>query len=301
MSIIFRRFFRSASFVSLLFAMFLAGCGSGAGDVSIATQGVPSAAPTEKSVGSLVPIFRFARISNGAYFYTGSAAEAETIRSTLSDFRYEGVAFSGYSSGGQTVFRFANLTNGGYFFTASVEERDYVLNHPIFSQRFRLDSATFQVALDSDAAALPVYRIANRVNGAYLYTLSLAEVSYAVNTIGIWNDEGLKFRVPAAVASLTTYAGNYAGTYSGADSGTFTGKISDNGTIVGTVNSSVYNQSYPASGTVSATGDVRINAAAGTAGSSTFTGSVGLDYKISGTWVFVGTTTGGTFSGQRVP
>jgi Repeat of unknown function (DUF5648) len=94
------------------------------------------------------------------------------------------------------VFRFANLVNGGYFYTASVAERDSVLNDATLSKRFRLDAATFDVAPDTDVTALPVYRGANRANGAYLYTLSAPEISYAVNVIGTWNDEGLAFRVP---------------------------------------------------------------------------------------------------------
>ncbi len=142
------------------------------------------------------PVYRFAK-SNGAYFYTGSAVEAEEIRLNYPDFRYEGVAFNQVTSGnGQFVYRFANVETGGYFYTASVAEKDYVLSNPIYKVRFRLDEAGFSVAPDSDSAAYPIYRAANRANGGYLYTLSQAEVSNAVNVIGTWNDEGLKFRVP---------------------------------------------------------------------------------------------------------
>jgi Repeat of unknown function (DUF5648) len=291
------RLMRAGAFSVGLGAL-VAGCGSGSTDVAAVAT---SDGVSEKAVGSLVPIYRFARISNGAYFYTSSSAEANAVRTTNSDFRYEGVAFNGYSSGGQTVFRFANLTNGGYFFTASVAERDYVLNHPVYGPRFRLDTATFQVALDSDTTALPIYRIANRVNGAYLYTTSLPEVSYAVNTLAVWNDEGLKFRVPPATPSLATFAGRYSGTYSGAESGTFDVQVTEAGTIVGTGYSNTYKFTFPATGTISASGNVNINVAAGTAGSSNFSGGVGLDYKINGSWAYTGSTSGGTFTGQRIP
>ncbi len=172
----------------------LVACGSGVDQTTISSQNSFS----EKEVYPTAPVYRFAK-SNGAYFYTGSAVEAETIRLSYPDFRYEGVAFNQVTSGnGQRVYRFANLVTGGYFYTASVAEKDYVLTDPVYKVRFRLDDAGFFVALDSDVAALPVYRAANRANGTYLYTLSQPEVNYAVNVIGTWNDEGLKFKVPNA-------------------------------------------------------------------------------------------------------
>jgi Repeat of unknown function (DUF5648) len=194
----FKQFTCSAVLVSL------AACGSGGLDNGKTITSANADSRSEKAVGNVVPIYRFARISNGAYFYTGSSLEAEQIKATYSDFRYEGIAFYGYDSGARTVYRFANLKNGGYFYTASVIERDYVLNDPYEKTRFRLDTATFQVAPETDTTALPVYRLANLVNGAYLHTSSAAEVSYAVNTLGIWRDEGLKFRVPPAPVTPPT-------------------------------------------------------------------------------------------------
>ncbi len=189
------------------FVLTLAGCGVGH-DEPLVESKTESPRVGEKSVGQTIPIYRFARISNGAYFYTGSAAEAETIKASYPDFRYEGVAFYGYSSGGTTVFRFANLTNGGYFYTSSVAERDYVLSDPTTSRRFRLDSATFQIANENEGARRPVYRLANLVNGAYLYTTNPAEVDYAVNTLKNWRDEGIKyFSAPNPFSSDPAQAG----------------------------------------------------------------------------------------------
>lgn len=196
--------------VSLLFclgcALLLPSCGSGLQDDIVADRAAPSSTGalqvTEKSFDQLVPIYRFARISNGAYFYTGSAAEAAFIKDTNTDFRFEGIAFYGPASGGTTVFRFANLTNGGYFYTSSVAERDYVLTDPVFSRRFRLDTATFQIANESDNSRVPVYRLANLVNGAYLYTTNIDEVDYAVNTLRIWRDEGVKYFATASAGVL---------------------------------------------------------------------------------------------------
>jgi hypothetical protein len=185
---------RNGFIVNVFLASLLAACGSGENTINGPTFNEQSHSEKAFSTG---PVYRFAKISNGAYFYTASAEEKDLIRLNYPDFRYEGVAFNRVTSaGGQTVYRFANLVNGGYFYTASVAERDFVLTDAIQSKRFRLDAATFDVAPDSDLTALPVYRGANRANGAYLYTLSAPELSYAVNVIGTWNDEGTKFRVP---------------------------------------------------------------------------------------------------------
>ncbi len=188
------------SLLSSIFAtsVFLTACGSGVEQTTLSAKDsiAEKSSISEKAVYTTAPVYRFAK-SNGAYFYTGSAVEAEQIRLNYPDFRYEGVAFNQVTSGnGQFVYRFANLVTGGYFYTASVAEKDYVLNDPVFKTRFRLDQAGFFVAPDNDPLAYPVYRAANRANGAYLYTLSQPEVNYAVNVIKTWNDEGLKFRVP---------------------------------------------------------------------------------------------------------
>jgi Repeat of unknown function (DUF5648) len=139
-------------------------------------------------------VYRFAKISNGAYFYTGSGVEAQTIINQYPDFRYEGAAFEqGSSQGGTPVYRFANLNNGGYFYTGSSVERDIVLrDYP----HMRFEGSTFSVANSADTAAQPVYRLANLVNGAYLYTLSAAERDYAVS-LGIWRSEGTSFKAPS--------------------------------------------------------------------------------------------------------
>jgi Repeat of unknown function (DUF5648) len=193
----------------------LAGCGSGTVEPIPQPSAMGATSISEKAVGNVVPIYRFARYSNGAYFYTGSKAESDFIQATNPGFRYEGIAFYGYDSGGTTVYRFANVTNGGYFYTASVAERDYVLNDPVDSKRFRLDNATFQVANETDANKLPVYRLANLVNGAYLYTVSAAEASYAVDTLKIWRNEGIKFySVPMPTATAGCKTGTPFGAWS---------------------------------------------------------------------------------------
>lgn len=174
-------------------AMALLSCGGGGSSgvesgSGVSVQGVPGREQAANVEGA--PIYRFAKISTGAYFYTGSKEEADFIRANLPDFRYEGIAFQqSAQAGGTPVFRFANLANGGYFYTASVAERDAtILNYP----NMRYEGSTFSVAGGSTAGALPVYRLANLNNGAYLFTSSPGERDYAIS-LGNWRDEGTTF------------------------------------------------------------------------------------------------------------
>ncbi len=146
--------------------------------------------------GAVVPVYRFAKMSNGAYFFTGSQPERDQIVTSFPDFRAEGVGFSAYAeaSAGAPVYRFANLNNGGYFFTGSEAERDAtIVNYP----NMRYEGSTFSVAAPSLPGAQPVYRLANLTNGGYLYTTAAAERDAALS-LGIWRNEGVSFYAPTA-------------------------------------------------------------------------------------------------------
>ncbi len=151
---------------------------------------LPGSSSSPLSGNLYQPVFRFAKISNGAYFLTGDASEKEAILAGYPDFRYEGIAFYQRSdAAGQPVYRFANLTNGGYFYTASEQERESVVRG--FPQ-FRFEGTSFSVGAVDGAVARPVYRLANLSNGAYLFTGSAEERSFALG-LGHWRDEGVAF------------------------------------------------------------------------------------------------------------
>lgn len=143
---------------------------------------------------STAAVYRFAKISSGAYFYTGDRAERDSILASLPDFRYEGVAFLRSSDAEAVpVYRFANLNNGGYFFTGSLAERDATIaNYP----NMRYEGSTFSVASSTAPGAQPVYRLANLTNGGYLYTTAAAERDAALS-LGFWRNEGISFYAPA--------------------------------------------------------------------------------------------------------
>lgn len=164
-------------------------------DLPSAVVGAQAAAAGSAPVATLAaaggPVYRFAKISNGAYFYTGNAAEKDEIQRSYPDFRYEGVAFLSNGNAQEVpVYRFANLRNGGYFFTASEWERDNTIaNYP----HLRPEGSTFGVARADDPGAVPVYRLASLTgNGAYLYTASRPEYDAAI-AMGTWRGEGIVF------------------------------------------------------------------------------------------------------------
>ncbi len=183
-----------------LCTLLVAGCGGGdigtptAGSADLVRAAVREAADPPAPAGTDY-VYRFAKISNGAYFYTGNAGERDIILASYPDFRYEGIAFLQLTTGASTpVYRFANLNNGGYFYTGSLAERDATIrDYP----HLRYEGTTFSVAQPGAAGSAPVYRLANLGNGAYLYTSQEAERSFAVG-LGIWRDEGIGFYAPVS-------------------------------------------------------------------------------------------------------
>jgi Repeat of unknown function (DUF5648) len=183
-------------------SLVLSACGQSGVDDQVAsgTSSVAEVAKAKEKATAvyfepeLVPtVYRFAKISNGAYFYTGSEEEVQVILNSYPDFRYEGPAFERDTSGqGQPVYRFANTINGGYFFTGSDVEKEIVRrDYP----HMRFEGSSFSVAPVAAADAKPVYRLANLQNGAYLFTTSAAERDYAVS-LGSWRSEGSTFKAP---------------------------------------------------------------------------------------------------------
>ncbi|MBS7808500.1 astroprincin family protein [Variovorax sp. PCZ-1] len=99
-------------------------------------------------------------------------------------------------------------------------------------------------------------------------------------------------------STTASFAGTYTGNYSGAEQGTFSVVISASGSVTGQAFSQTFQQTFPVTGSVGSNGQVLLTAS-GQAGSSNFSGSISANGVVSGNWNYVGTNTGGTFSGQR--
>jgi hypothetical protein len=99
------------------------------------------------------------------------------------------------------------------------------------------------------------------------------------------------------------YAGHYTGTYAGKESGTFDVTISASGVVTGSVHSITYSMDFSVNGAVAAGGALSLDAAAGTAGASAFSGTINSSTgAVVGSWRYLSTappSTDGTFSGTR--
>ena len=174
-----------------LLAGLLYACGGsspGPANEVLAGSSLPIREQVQAAAGQ--PVYRFAKLSNGAYFFTGDENEKNIILQSYPDFRYEGVGF--YQSdpvAGVPVYRFANLGNGGYFYTANAAERDEVIRS---RPDMRFEGSSYSVAVPSGAGVTPVYRLANLRNGAYLFTTFAGERDAAV-ALGYWRYEGVAF------------------------------------------------------------------------------------------------------------
>jgi Repeat of unknown function (DUF5648) len=178
---------------TLAMASLITACGQGG--IETATQATDKSKISEKAPGDKEPVFRFAKISTGAYFYTANATEAEEINKSYPDFRYEGVAFQHVTAtgGGIPVYRFAKLDSGGYFYTANEVEKNFV--ESTLSATFRFEGISFYAV---SSGGQPVYRLSNSNNGAYLYTTSPEEYNYAGSLTG-WRQEGTAFNAPSGL------------------------------------------------------------------------------------------------------
>ncbi len=181
-------------FSALVLLTQLVSCGDASNVQStpkLTTSGIAEKATLPASTTPVV--YRFAKYSSGAYFYTGSIQEAQIVIDGYPDFRYEGPVFGHDTSDqGIEVYRFANVNNGGYFFTGSKTERDQTIqNYP----NMRFEGSTFKSVPQATVGARPVYRLANLNNGAYLYTVSPEEKDYAIS-LGNWRFEGVTFYAP---------------------------------------------------------------------------------------------------------
>ncbi len=95
---------------------------------------------------------------------------------------------------------------------------------------------------------------------------------------------------------LTAYAGSYSGTYSGDDSGRWQVSVSSDGTLSGTGNDN-FGGSFSIIGSFTSSGQATLTQG-GTSSGATFTGTVGFDGALTGTWSGMNNTRG-TFAGSK--
>jgi hypothetical protein len=164
-------------------AVALAACADGSGDGAPA-GGQPAGVQAKAAEVGTAPVFRFAKISNGAYFYTGNAGEKDLVLRDYPDFRYEG--WCPTSRRPRPACRCSGCNSPT---AATLYQRPITV---IQSSRNAVRGARFRWRIDAQGVS-PVYRLANLGNGAYLFTSSAPERDAAVAT-GLWRAEGIVLR-----------------------------------------------------------------------------------------------------------
>lgn len=144
-------------------------------------------------------VFRFYNSGTGTHFYTGSAAEADSVIRNLDSFSYEGVSFDKNDSGSGNaidVFRFYNSATQTHFYTGSQAEANAVMaNLPTFN----FEGIAYQGHSTKSEGTTELYRFYNTETQTHFYTANQAEMqSVQVNLAGVYNYEGVAYYVDVA-------------------------------------------------------------------------------------------------------
>ena len=125
--------------------------------------------PNNAASPDLEPVFHFYDASTGQHLYTASTAERDTLKTSQSDYAYQGVGWAAPtgSSNAEDVFHFTNATTGDHFYTISPAERDGLIAS---GSGYRYDGVAFEAYADPGAAgssAMPIERFVNTESGRH--------------------------------------------------------------------------------------------------------------------------------------
>jgi hypothetical protein len=154
------------------------------------------AAARTKAAASTVPVYRFFNGQTRAHFYTTSVAERDQIRATLSQFQYEGAAFSAVAApaeGLSPVHRFYNTVTGVHFYTISEDERSQIQAR---LPQFRYEGVAYYASKVAATGFIPLYRFYLTARGFHFYSASHSEAALVRTTMPQYADEGVGYHVP---------------------------------------------------------------------------------------------------------
>jgi Repeat of unknown function (DUF5648) len=124
------------------------------------------------------PVYRFYNRSTGAHFYTVSASERDTVRATLPNMGYDGVAFEASvqpAAGLSPVHRFYNRQTGVHFYTISEAERAHIL---ATLPQFTYEGVAYFASQVAGPGLRPLSRFYLAGKGFHFYTVTPTEVAY---------------------------------------------------------------------------------------------------------------------------
>ncbi len=147
----------------------------------------------EDAAGITTGVHRFYNSETGTHFFTGSNAEAYSVRSTREQMNDEGFAFSTAKlSSGLDVFRFQNKQTGAYFYTISSAERDSIIKN---LPQFEYQNSSFKAYTVDSGPQEELYRFYNTSTGAHFFTTAEAERDSIIANIPAFKYEGVAFYV----------------------------------------------------------------------------------------------------------
>jgi len=183
----------------------LFGAAAGSASISPATIAAvmaPAAAPSNPAIvmpSGAIAVYRFFDNHTGTQFLTGSLDERNTLISTRSDLKYEGLGMGGIASGSSDpnavpVYRFFDTNNGTHFFTASATEAKTVAaTRPDMIG----EGASFMEHATRQTGDNAVYRFFDAHNGTHFFTSSNTEQATIMSTRPDMAYEGVAFYAPA--------------------------------------------------------------------------------------------------------
>ncbi|MEM9507078.1 MAG: Calx-beta domain-containing protein [Cyanobacteria bacterium P01_E01_bin.35] len=139
-------------------------------------------------------VFRFLDSETGAYFYTDSAEERESITENKTNFIQEDSSFASVDSDSVDneidIFQLFNSKTGGYLYTGDTAERDFILENSADFVFEEVAFAAFETNVDN---SIPVYRFFETNAGIHFYTASETERSFIEDNLSNFNFEGIAF------------------------------------------------------------------------------------------------------------
>jgi hypothetical protein len=151
-------------------------------------------------------VFRFKSRSNGTYYYTTSIAQRYHLASEhTKSWVYGGVTFSMDTSvpasAVKPVYRFYNKGTHKYSYIrygAKYRARRSASGR----KTWKFDGVAFRVSTTKGPDSVPLYRLYNRRNGAYLLTSSAPTVAALRKTAALrrmWQNQGIVYYLPRMV------------------------------------------------------------------------------------------------------
>ncbi len=137
-------------------------------------------------------VWRFYSKKYKGHFFTISAAEKETLRTTNPNWKFEAGAYRAYTNqaaGTTALYRFYSKKYQGHFFTVDVQEAEEVKKNP----NWKYEGIAYYVYANEASGTVPVYRFWSKGYKHHFYTIDEEEKDNLIATNPNWKYERIAF------------------------------------------------------------------------------------------------------------